>query len=693
MTRFAATVSLLPLLLAPLAAPASAAESAADARLEEASTIEGSLITDNASARDARVYTLADLAQYAPQTALDMVNRIPGFSVDGGNQGNRGLGQASQNILLNGERVAGKSNDAITTLQRIDARKVSRIEILDGATLDVPGLSGEVANIVYDATTISGTWRYQAQIRPRIEDTFLDGSVNLSGGSLTTNWSLSLSNNSYRSGNWGPETVISADGDLLLVRDELGRFDGDRPRIAGSYSKTFANGNELNLNGAGELYFARNKTDGLVSPVGEEPFEERYRSGEDEWNLELGGDYAFDLGGGRLRLIALQRNEHSPTYSDFRVIGEGGSRYEQVVDENESILRGEYGWKRGSADWEVSLEGAYNSLGSSATLDVFDTLDTVRTDLPGNDIEELRSEAILSLSRPLSDALSLQLNGGAEYSRISATGVDSRAYFRPKGSAAMSWRQSPDLTVNAKVERIVDQLNFFSFLAAVDVVDGSDRESNNSIVPQERWRGRLEAVTKLGAWGNITPYVQLDRIENVIESIPISPTEEALGNAGNASAIVYGLDGTLLFAPLGVKGARLDIHAHRGDSSFVDPLLLTRRELNGNEFEHVRLSLRHDIPDSQLAWGGSINWFEFGYNYRLDQQGRSDKPRPDLEMWVQHKDVFGMQATVGLWNLLDNRDDYERIVYVDRRDGPIDYVETRKRGYGRIVAITLTGSF
>lgn len=686
------TVRFAPAALFALALTASLAD-AARAEAREVAEVAGSAITSQDAADTARIYTYEDLSQYAPQTALDMLNRVPGFSISGGNQGNRGLGQASQNVLLNGERVSGKSNDAVTTLQRIDARKVVRIEILDGASLDVPGLSGEVANIVYDAGSISGTWRYQAQFRPRIEDTLLNGNASISGGGSSDNWSVSLGNDSHRQGHWGPEFVRTPGGTLVLTRDEFATYNGDRPRLAGSYGKRFSNGNELNLNGAGEIYIARNTTTGRVVPVDGESFDERFSSGEDEWNLELGGDYAFDLGGGRLKLITLQRNEHSPTYSDYLVVDGGGSRYDQVVDENESILRGEYGWKGGATDWELSLEGAYNSLASKASLTVFDAGAEEFFDLPANDIEELRSEAILSMSHGLADGLSLQLNGGAEYSRISATGVEPRGYFRPKGSASLSWRHSDDLTVNATFERVVDQLNFFDFLAAVDVLEGNDRERNNSIVPPERWRARLEAVTKLGEWGSMTPYVEAQKIENVIEAIPISPTEEALGNAGDADAWLVGVDGTLLFAPLGVKGARLDIHAHLGDTGFVDPLLGLRRSLNNQEFEHVRLGLRHDIPSTDWAYGTQINWFEIGPGYRLDQEGRQDKSAPDFEVWVQHKDVLGMQATLGVWNLLDQTDDYERIVYLDRRDGDVDFLESRARAYGRIVALTLAGKF
>merc|ERR1712098_868110 len=92
-------------------------------------------------------YAPGDFAQYNPQTALDMVNRIPGFSIQGDDDGSRGFGQATGNVLINGQRVSGKSNGAEAALGRISATRVIRIEVVDGTKLDIPGLSGQVVNV------------------------------------------------------------------------------------------------------------------------------------------------------------------------------------------------------------------------------------------------------------------------------------------------------------------------------------------------------------------------------------------------------------------------------------------------------------------------------------------------------------------------------------------------------------------
>src|SRR5690349_11083213 len=70
-----------------------------------------------------QVYTPEDFARFAPRSALDMLNQVPGFDIITTDQG-RGLGQASDNVIINGERVASKSESLFDVLQRIPAARV-----------------------------------------------------------------------------------------------------------------------------------------------------------------------------------------------------------------------------------------------------------------------------------------------------------------------------------------------------------------------------------------------------------------------------------------------------------------------------------------------------------------------------------------------------------------------------------------
>ncbi|MBA4748257.1 MAG: Plug domain-containing protein, partial [Sphingopyxis sp.] len=153
-------------------------------------------------------YHPVDFARFAPRTALDMVNQLPGFAILAFGGGDRGLGAARENVLINGERIADKSTDARTALSRINASAVRHIDIVDGASVNVPGLTGQVANIVLNADAarkFTTTLRWSPEVRPRIRDVWTNGEISTSGSLGGNDITLSFDNNIARRGHWGPE--------------------------------------------------------------------------------------------------------------------------------------------------------------------------------------------------------------------------------------------------------------------------------------------------------------------------------------------------------------------------------------------------------------------------------------------------------------------------------------------------------
>ena len=136
-----------------------------------------------AVASSRKIYLPEEFLRFAPKTALDMIRQVPGFSLQAESR-ERGLGQASGNVLVNGQRVSGKSNDAVTSLSRIPSAGVVRIEMVDGATLNIAGLSGQVANVITRASGLSGQFQWRGEVRTRnTKPLFTNGSASLSGSS------------------------------------------------------------------------------------------------------------------------------------------------------------------------------------------------------------------------------------------------------------------------------------------------------------------------------------------------------------------------------------------------------------------------------------------------------------------------------------------------------------------------------
>lgn len=652
-------------------------------------------------------YTAADFTRFAPRTALDMVDKVPGFViVTGTNGGDRGLGQATQNVLINGERIANKSTDARSALQRIAAPQVAYIDIVDGASLNVPGLTGQVANVVLVAgAAASGfrtTIRWQPEWRPRLENNWLNGEISTTGKVSGAQVTLSLKNEANRQGHWGPERRFDGDGNLSFVRDEFASYYGDRPRLSLALARTTPGGDKWNVNLGGQLQLIDQRVRGTSVQSVAGRVDEDFRFTEDEYNYDIGGDYELGLGKGRLKLIGLYRFEHSPFVDTFivdrAVGGRSGERFRQTADEGESILRGEYGWRTASGtDWQVALEGAYNTLDVDAELAVLDPGGSFRPVPFGGErtkVEEKRAEASLTWGRALASNLTAQINLGAEYSELSSSGPGglTRRFVRPKGKLALAWKVAPRTTINYQVQRRVDQLNFYDFASSVDVANGQGNDGNGLLVPPILNRTELEVVQDMGGWGNASIAAAYAYAQDLVDQIPLSPTTEGRGNLPPAHLYRISSKATLLLDRLGWKGARINSDLTWRRNRVRDPLTGAWRDQSRGQEYLVDVSLRHDIPGSQLAWGAGYFDERYSANLRLGAIEEDYTDGAFVTAFVEHKDVAGFTVKLSYRNLAGMKDAFDRTVFVARRDGPVAFSESRLRRFGQFFQLTVTGT-
>lgn len=651
----------------------------------------------------AQIFTPADFARFAPATALDMLRQVPGFVIRTADQ-RRGLGEASENVVINGKRISGKSNDAVTTLGRINARDVIRIEIVDGATLDVPGLSGQVANIVTSVDGLSGSFRYDFQARAkRTDPRWLGGEVSITGKSGSLDYTISLANNSRRNGNAGLETVTDGAGNVIDLRDEILFVNEDAPRLAATLKYETPGGGIANLNASVQHFRAAVDEDSWRRFPGTVDRHRDYLETEREWNYEVGGDYEFGLGGGRLKLIGLHRFEHSPyrtrsffDYSDGRP--KTGDLFLRTADEAESIARAEYRWKAGGADWQVSAEGALNTLDNRSELFSMDAAGVLRpVALPDGNamVKEKRGEVALSYGRPLAPGLTLQTSLGAEYSNITQDGANglNRTFYRPKGFVSLAWKASPRFDVSAKIEREVGQLNFYDFVASVNLAGDNGNAGNPDLRPPQSWNVEVEANRSFGAWGSLKARVFAKFITDAVAQVPIGATGEAPGNIDSARLFGTVLSGTLNFDPLGWKGAKIDFNLTKRHSRLRDPLTGERRQLSEDLRGEYNINFRHDIPGSPWTWGADYYQWEQTRGYRLNQVSQFLMESGDVGVFVEHKNVLGMTARAGVYNLLGTNERFYRTVHNGRRTDPVAFTEDRSRFFGKVFNLQLRGSF
>ena len=652
-----------------------------------------------------RTFTPEDFARFAPRNALDMAEQIPGFSIrDGGED--RGLGQADTNVLINGQRISGKSNGAVASLQRIPSEEVVRLELVDGASLDIGGLSGQVLNVITSSTGgITGQFRYSAEWRSfGVPFRWGDGQISLAGGGEQTEWTLSFENDSGRRGNEGIEQVFDGAGNLLDVRDEQSNFNSDRPTLSGSFARTADNGNILNLNAQLQGFiFRQSETSQRSGPIDPADRFRLFENQEDEFNIEVGGDYAFDLGPGRLKLIGYHRYEDSPTVSSsLTTFDDGrpdeGSRFTRDADEGETIARAEYSVAGLGGDLQFAAEGVKNYLEIESALEVRGAngvLQPEEFDGASARVDEDRAEATVTYSRPLTNNLQFQLSLGGEYSKISQTGEQglTRSFVRPQGFVAFDWKASDSLNLSGRVERVVGQLNFFDFIASTNLDENQVNVTNANLVPPQSWLFEMEATKSLGDLGSFNLRAFVEEFSDIVDQIPIAGGGEAPGNLPSAST--YGAESelTLLFDPIGIKGMRFDGSLRLAEGRLDDPLTGERRDISNFNFIRVRAELRQDFIGTPWAVGAAYRFGERRPTVRLSEIGQGTD-RPGFgRVYVEHKDVLGMTARFRVGNLIGQRDNLERTIFIDRAAGLVDFVEDRRRRFGTIYSFDIEGSF
>lgn len=649
-----------------------------------------------------RVYLPADFERYAPQTALDMLQRVPGFSIRQ-EDSDRGLGIASGNVLVNGQRISGKSNDVITALGRISANSVERIEIMDGATLDIPGLSGQVANVIVRSGGLSGQYGYYPQVREYFSDPRLasfDVSANGKAGAIE--YTIGLDNRANRSGAGGPTLIYDSDGTLLEHRDERWRGNSDNPRISGKFAYEGEGGSIGNLNVSYRRYMFDYLETGTRTREGEAERNRRVMIEEEGDIYEVGGDYELGLGTGRLKLIGIYTGNRIPSETDVTVAFADdqpmiGSRFARTGEESERIGRAEYSWKSAGAEWQVSGEAAYNELDSLSHLFV------LRTDgnyeevpLPGASaqVEEDRYELMGSYGRPLGENVALRLSIGAEYSKLDAGSAEGpRSFYRPKGEISTAWKISPRADLNVKLARRVGQLNFYDFLASVNLRDDTETAANPDLVPEQSWNLDIETVRTLGDLGTTTLRLYGQLIDDIIDYVPIGPTGEAPGNIDQATVYGFRSSTTFNLDSVGWPGARLDAFVQLEESEVEDPLTGEKRPISNNVMRNSGLALRHDVPRTDMAWGASAFYTYFEKNYRLTEVGRLWEGPVWVGLYLEHKDVYGLTIRGSIDNIADARSMWDRTVYDGRRTDSVAFVERRDRLIGPIFSLSIRGKF
>lgn len=662
----------------------------------------------SASAQTAReggrnVYQAAQFQTYSPSNALDIVRRVPGFTLDNGAQDVRGFGQAAGNVVINGARPSSKSDTIETILSRIPAARVLRVEIGPGDLFGAEYAGRpQVLNLVLNsagglAGTIDASLRrdFSGQVRPEATVSAL-----LRRGPSTFNLSVGATNN--HTPEEGTDTITEPDATLVEFRRKYNGILDRNAFVAGSWAYEGGENRGAHLNFRVQTGRFTLDQDNDVFPVGGTIRDDRLSQDYRVRSWELGGDVTRPLFGGGLRLIGLltRRHRDREDTSFNRIQGQtvGGFVQQLVDDRDESLVR--LVWSRqnwGGWSVEVGAEAVLNRLDSD--VDLFSVAaggGQLPIDLPVDEavVKEYRGEAFINAGRSVADNLRMDFGLVYETSRLTVRG-DTEAertlrFLKPR--AAFDWRPGNGWHTTLSIARTVSQLNFEDFISAADLASDRVNGGNPDLVPQRAWEALAMVEHPILGDGVAKLELGYNRISLVQDRVPTPEGFDAPGNLGSGTlAFVRGtLDAPL--GRLGIRGGRLTVNGTLRSTSVEDPYTHENRRFSGITEWALEAAFRQDL--GRFAWGVNYYGSPAITFFRLNEVDTPNGLEPYVTAFVEYRPTQRSTLSLGADNIFEVRGTRERVFFFpNRTNTEPSLVEYRERNPHVSVRLRVRHSF
>jgi len=628
---------------------------------------DGNIIADGVwSSPDGSTVTYEALffKPYQSVTAVDMLRWVPGGAAlipnereINNQQSKRGFGSGGDQILINGKRISGKSNDINSAMQRIQASLVSRIEVIRGtsAGLDVRS-EGTLINIVLAEEVSGGSGAWQLHSGFYGDSPELDGLVSYSDSAGNMNYLVSAQYGPYSRGeplDRIEELFDPNSGDLyerrLVDRPEL----KEEIVLNTSASWDFASGDVLNLNARIADGMREELETTQVTTVGDPDTQLlENSSNEDGIDWEIGGDIENLVGSDgilKTRAIYTSKSEDKSESVSLSssIPGNVPSRSLVLSDSvaTETIIRSSYSWPVATGqNLELGIEGAINTLdknvllfevladGSLAPITLFNS---------DSNVEENRYEFFSTHFWQVQEDIALESALNFEYSKIEQIGVDidnarSFTYIKPRFD--LRWDLTESSQLRGSLERTISQLNFGDFVATFDDDNDQVDAGNPDLEPEKAWEWKLTLERRLANdSGVLATELFFNQIEDHIDKVAATNVTSAPGNIGDAE--VYGafLRGSLRLAPLGLEGAVIDAEYRFQNSQTMDPFTGEKREMMRKPRHRYTLKFRHDVTALKLNYTVDLEWFAERVATDINYQDRSETLTPRISATAQYR--------------------------------------------------------
>jgi len=606
-----------------------------------------------------QVYDQTFFAQYNLNTAEDLLRRIPGVTTildsSGGSNNQRGLGAGSEQILIDGKRMASKSNTAAATLRRISASSIDRVELIRGSSNEVQS-EGLVVNVILKrGVQLGGVGNFE--IAGRFSDrgyTEVDGLVSYANtmGALSyvlgyerAAWSPVALTSGQGGGDWSKrfreERYFYPSGAVSEVRPQTWRRVHQRDTFTANTIYAFGPGDEtLRLN----FLYQPNPVKQVditaltrFNPAGVETSratEYHYNKNRQD-TFELGGELEKIVGPGVLNLIAV-RSRRQTDFLDYRtryeaagpIVEVGRSSNDQTSGED--VVRATYAFPvLAGQTLTLGVEGARNFLNQEIEV-FFDLnrdgrLEAIPIPTALARVQEKRAELSMLHNWRISPKWTLDSALFFEVSRITTNypAIPTRTLNYLKPRLDLRYNATDVDRFRFKFETIIGQLDFGNFVPSYNVVDNRIDLGNPLIVPTKQWLYELGYERRLpNDHGTLGTRIYYREQQGGISFIPFGFTstglpQSARGNTG--TMLLYGTEVTasLRLAMIGLPGAHFNARVFQQKTRVRDVFTGERRKALSPFDYDVILGFRHDLAAWKASYG--VDYLDTGgTNYGSD---------------------------------------------------------------------------
>ena len=612
-----------------------------------AEVAQGQTESEITSSDSTITYPASYFIQFAPVSVSDMLDRIPGIGLvlDGATAdldrrfggGDRGLGGSSQ-ILIDGKRLAGKTNEARIQLSRLAAEEVDYIEIVRGTSseLDVQN-SGQLINIVLLRAISRNSYSAELGLRHFQDGTIEpEGTFSVTGQRGRFNYLMSADIAPGYRVEESQELSLHPDLRLNEVINLERQIEQTNYSLNSSLSWNFGESDRLALN----LLYSQNDPPSKLfreitdfNGVSPATSYEHERTPANSENWEIGGDYErnFDSGAKYKLLFIVNDKSAGAARERFDFLSLGDTENKNLFLDNngsykEKIVRTSYTWNiAASQGLELGIEGAQTTQDSALRLGLplggvpseeFGGLTPVNLPNAISTVEEIRYEGFAVHNWRINSRMSLESSLVAEYSEIEQKGdVNNKRDFdflKPK--VDFIYDISNAFQFRFSLEKFVSQLSFGDFSRNTNQQD-EDKDTiagNPELEQRQSWRYTANFDYRLPNDGGVLNsrlfYYDFDGdIGRIDVSKSLTELESANGNVGDGKVLGLNLDASIRLGVLGLPQALLTGGVLFQKAEISDPLIAKKRRVVPYDRGNIRIGFRHDVSRWNL---------NYGFNYR-----------------------------------------------------------------------------